>query len=315
MMIGWSAMMGRRLLRAALVAAILLAATATRATAVTREDGITSCPGSFHVLHDNRVGSIELPAGAYAFRAAGLDCPTAASLFAQFLTKVSGILPVPWTVTSTGPGQATFHGPDLTGFSVSRTGPLVGRAESGGGGGADLSCSTAYRLLHRDRIRSLRLARGRYRITLTGRSGGMTCARAARLLTEFSEDFDGKLPRRWVLLPKTRTFVRDTVSYGFRIARWTGKDGSGGPTSRRERRCPGWFLVVHFNRVGVLNFPPGRYYLDVRGMTCARAVVLFPALLLAPPDALPAPWTLSPSTGTFRDGAASFQAKPAFRIP
>jgi hypothetical protein len=302
----------RRLLQVALVAAVWLLAATSPAAGAGRAAEATACPGVFRVLHDNRIGNVQLPAGAYSFRAVELSCSTAAGLFAQFLERTDGVLPAPWTVSSTGPGQATFRGPDLTGFSVSLETPAVTKAADRPS--ASGRCPRAYRFLHSDRIGALRVAKGRYRMRLTGKSG-LTCAKAAALLTEFAEDFDGKLPRGWVVLSKSRAFVRDAISYGFRIARWTGKGGGGGPTSRRERRCPGWFLVQHFNRIGALNFPPGPYYLDVRGMTCARAIASFPALLLADPDALPPPWTLSPATGTFRDGSASFQAKPAFRIP
>jgi hypothetical protein len=292
----------RRLLALVLVPAAALAlASASPAVAA------TACPATFQVEHNDRIGRVSLPAGAYRVTVTGVSCATASDLFAQFLEDYDGVLPRPWTASSTRAGVATFRGSGSTRISVSRTGG------GGGGGGGGLSCPTAYTLLHSDRIGALTLAKGRYRIWLLAR-GRLTCTLAAAYLTQFLEDFDGRLPGGWVLLPESATFVRGAISYGFRIKPWTGGGGGGGGHSRQETRCPATFQVEHNDRIGPLRYPAGPYRLDVRGVSCARASTLFASFLAIPSGRLPRPWKISAATGTFRNGAASLQAKPAFRV-
>jgi hypothetical protein len=205
---------------------------------------------------------------------------------------------------------ATFRGSGSKRFSVSRT---SGGGGGGGGSTSGLACPTAYTLLHNDRIGSLVLAKGRYRISLLAR-GRLTCTLAAAYLTQFLEDFDGQLPGGWVLLPESATFVHGAISYGFRIKPWSGGGGGGGGHSRRETRCPATFQVEHNDRIGPLRYPAGPYRIDVRGVSCSRASTLFASFLASPSGRLPRPWKISAATGTFRNGAASLQAKPAFRV-
>jgi hypothetical protein len=302
----------RRFLLIALASAALSVA-APGATAAPPAHAAAACPATFQVLHDDRIGSVRLPAGAYRVATTGVSCATASSLLAQFLEDWDGVLPRPWKPSSTRAGQATFRGSGSTRFSVSRAGSSGGGGGGGGGGGDDLSCPTAYTLLHSDRIGALKMPKGRYRITLLAR-GRLTCTLAAALLNQFTEDFDGKLPGGWVLLPESGTFVRGAISYGFRIKPWTGGGGGGGPHSRTETRCPATFRVLHADRIGPLHYPAGPYRIDVRGVSCARASTLFASFLASPSGNLPRPWRISAATGTFRNGSASLQAKPAFRV-
>jgi hypothetical protein len=267
-----------------------------------------TCGPTFQVLHNDRIGRVQLPAGTYRVTVNGLSCAAASDLFTQFLEDWDGVLPRPWRYSTPGPGRATFRrGSGGPSFSVSRIGG------GGGGGGNDLSCPTAYTLLHADRIGALTLKKGRYRIWLLAR-GRLGCSLAAALFTQFLEDFDGKLPGGWVLLPESATFVRGSIHYGFRVKPWVGGGGGGGHHSRNETRCPGTFRVLHNDRIGPLRYPAGPYKLDVVRLGCGRASSLFASFLQSPSGRIPRPWRINAQTGTFRNGASSFQAKPAFRV-
>jgi hypothetical protein len=302
------AMAGRRrrahltLLTPAVAAVLALAAPAAA-----QVPSAADCPSPFQVLHDDRIGQISLPAGQYRVTVTGVTCPAASDLFARFLQDWDGVLPRPWTGTSTGAGTAAFRrGTSGVQFTVTRT--------SSGGGGGGLACPASYRVLHADRIGALVIRAGLHRIVLLG-STGPTCAQAATLLTGFLEDFDGQLPGGWVLLPQTATFVRGSVVYGFRLKPWTGGGGGGGG-STTETRCRATFRVLHRDRIGRLALPAGPYRIDVRGMGCATAASLFTSFLEVPSGRLPGGWSVRAQTGTFvrRGGTARFQVKPAFRV-
>jgi hypothetical protein len=67
------------------------------------------CPGSFRVLHDDRVGRLPIPAGNYEIfllQRSGLTCSQASRLFTRFLASPSGRLPAPWVVQ---PQTASFR--------------------------------------------------------------------------------------------------------------------------------------------------------------------------------------------------------------
>lgn len=59
------------------------------------------CPGSFRVLHDDRIGPLRVPAGRYSLvllQRRGLNCGQASRLLTRFLQDVRGRLPAPWRV-------------------------------------------------------------------------------------------------------------------------------------------------------------------------------------------------------------------------
>jgi hypothetical protein len=61
------------------------------------------CPGTFRVLHNDRIGPLSFPAGVYQIyipRHSALPCPKASSLFASFLDDPSGVLPGKWQMKS-----------------------------------------------------------------------------------------------------------------------------------------------------------------------------------------------------------------------
>lgn len=80
-----------------------------------------ACPNLFTVLHNDRIGKLDLPKGKYRItllRKRKPSCERAASLFAQFLQRPDGKLPSPWKLD---PETATFTKRPGVGFRVKRT--------------------------------------------------------------------------------------------------------------------------------------------------------------------------------------------------
>jgi hypothetical protein len=177
-----------------------------------------ACPGTFQVLHNDRIGSFAIPKGNYRITLLSvgrISCSKASAYFARFLQDFDGILPSPWFLDrETG----TFmRGSRNVGFRIKG---WVGPAHpSGAGHGVHPTgnrCRDTFRVLHNDSIGKLRLRRGSYRITLVG--SGVSCSRAAQLFSSFLEDFEGNLPKPWRLNVQTATFTRGSGgSSGFRV--------------------------------------------------------------------------------------------------
>lgn len=178
----------------------------------------TACPGTFQVLHNDRIGAFAIPKGNYrvTLLAVGrISCSQASAYLARFLQDYDGILPRPWFIDrETG----TFlRGSRNVGFRLKRwVGPVT---PSGGGSGRHPTgnrCPGTFRVLNTDSIGQLRLRKGPYRITLVGR--GISCARASQLFASFLQDFEGTLPKPWRLNVQTATFTRGGGgSPGFRV--------------------------------------------------------------------------------------------------
>ncbi|MGK2955214.1 MAG: hypothetical protein ACSLFI_06035 [Solirubrobacterales bacterium] len=76
------------------------------------------CPGTFSVLHNDRIGKLVLPKGKYYItvgQAKPLSCKQAANYFRQFLNYPDGKLPAPWKLNAAkarfraGPGGVVFR--------------------------------------------------------------------------------------------------------------------------------------------------------------------------------------------------------------
>jgi hypothetical protein len=208
--------------RVALLGATLAATTAAlvaggSAVAQTPRE----CPATFHVLHDDRIGVLELPAGEYRLHTAGHSCAKAAQLFAEFLQDYDGVLPGAWDYTVQGVGRGTFlRGDSGVEIEVRRIGGVPntnGHSNGGGGSHGQLACPDLFTVEHNDRIGQLRLRRGEYRITRLGRR--ISCAKTVKLLQRFLERPSGDLGKRWVVLPDAAEFVRGSTHYGFSVDR------------------------------------------------------------------------------------------------
>jgi len=178
----------------------------------------TVCPGTFHVLHDDHIGTFALPSGHYLITLLSvgrMTCSKAATYLARFLDDFDGVLPRPWFLdTETG---SFMRGARNVGFRIKElAGPPV---PHGGGSGTYPSgrrCPATFRVLNDDSIGRLRLRKGSYSITLVNH--GVSCTRAAQLFRSFLQDFQGTLPKPWRLAVQTATFTRGgSRSPGFRV--------------------------------------------------------------------------------------------------
>jgi hypothetical protein len=301
---------GKRSVAVLALAAVLLVGlvSASHGRAAT-----TSCPGTFQVLHDDKIGKFSLPGGPYKITATNISCSSASSLFTTFLNDWDGNLPGGWRTVIKGVGNGGFTVPRGQSFTVQKAG-------SSSGGGTGLVCSQRFVLTQNDRIGALVMKKGQYIIDRLGPLSP-SCSTDAKLLSQFLMDFDGVLPGGWVVLPDDGSFVRGSVSYGFRVEPAPDNNGGGGtdyPT--KTTRCPATFQVLHNDQIGALKFPAGNYWVSIykgTGITCPQSSQLFASFLERTDGKLPSPWVISVSTGSFRKGNGSpygFVAKPAFNV-
>jgi hypothetical protein len=207
--------------RSVVLALVVLAAATFGTGAPAQAQSPTPCPATFHVLHNDVIGDLKLPAGQYALAVDGVHvtCAQASHLFTQFLEDFNGVLPRPWSYSAVAVGEGVFTGRGT--FAVVRTaGPATpsgqpGPASAGGGSHGDLVCPGTFDVVHNDRIGRLRIPAGDYTITLLG--GNLTCATAERFFAAFLKRPRGNLPRRWVVLPRSAEFMRFSSHHGFRI--------------------------------------------------------------------------------------------------
>jgi hypothetical protein len=279
---------------------VAILATGGRAEAVE-----TTCPATFQVLHDDRVGKLRLAAGHYEIvilDSGQPSCHHASDLLRQFLEDFDGKLRGRWVVV---PSESEFRrGRNSTvGFRLVATDTPSG----GGGGGRHPATGTAcpgfFDVLHNDRIGKLRLRKGEYRITTLAARAKPSCKRAAKLFGQFLRDWDGKLPRPWRLDLKTATFSK-SLHVGFRVKRAVGEEPSPGTGGRHPhgRRCPNSFRVQHDDRIGDLRLTEGNYRITLlakRRPNCSKAAKLFASFLEDFGGDLPAPWRVNSATATF----------------
>lgn len=267
-----------------------------------------NCPGTFEVLHNDRIGSMDLPAGPYVITlldANEIGCSEASRLFTQFLEDWDGVLPRPWVAD---PATRTFRegrGSSI-GFRVTPssgpTPPTPPHPPS------SRVCPGYFTVEHNDRIGSFRIPASRYHLILLSRSTRFSCAAASRDFTRFLQDWDGVLPRPWFLDRTTGTFIRGSLQIGFRIRpyRTNGGNSNGRYPARGEERCPATFRVQHNDSIGRLKLPRGNYNVWVSGgLSCAGSTRLFARFLDDFEGVLPGPWVLNTTTATFRRGRGS----------
>ena len=309
------------------LAGVALAAAATLALAPSASAAEGNCPGTFDVLHNDKIGAMQLPKGPYVITVldtATMGCTEAARLFSEFLEDFDGKLPRPWVKSNS---TRTF------------------RAGSGGSVGFRVTpdsnpnpptpphppsrriCPGYFEVLHNDRIGSFSIAKGRYRITLLSYRG-VTCKQAVKLFQGFLQDYNGVLKRPWILDSGTGTFTRGHRHVGFRIKPYVAESGAagasasaaqqgGGSTGQHpsggESKCPATFRVLNNDRIGALQLKKGNYNVWVRGLSCPRSSKLFAQFLQDVSGVLPKPWVLVASKGQFnrgKSGRVHFRVKP-----
>lgn len=281
-----------------LLASALLAAPRP-ALAQSAEDDFTRCPGTFHVLHADRVGALRLSAGMHDLAVAGdVTCAQAPKLVAGFLQDWDGRLTPPWKVVAAD-GEF-LRGSTGDGIRVS-----TAKAPPTPGPSTGAACPY-FTVLNDDRIGSLTLKAGRYTMRLL--SGRLDCAQAAREFHDFLYDTNG-LPFPWTAratVVNDATFRRGTTStYGFRVRRaFEATSGGGRYPAAGSLRCPGTFLVQNPNRIGKLKVEKGMHWVTVfGGVTCKQAIDGFKVFLGKPSGDLPSPWRVRPATASFVRGS------------
>lgn len=188
---------------AATLTLALIATLSVLALSAAAPASAATCP-SFKVLHNDRIGPANLPAGNYTVTTdTGLSCQAASQLFARFLQDWDGNLPKPWKVTAEGSGKASFTRGGLPGFSVARSG------SSGGGGNTTLGrlCSGTFTVNAGSDVGPLFFPKGQYLVYIPANSG-ITCRRASVLFTKFLAAPSGTLPFPWRVTVQTATFFK-----------------------------------------------------------------------------------------------------------
>ena len=256
-----------------------------------------NCP-TFRVLHNDRIGELNLPKGNYnvtVLNGARLSCTQSSALFARFLQDWNGVLPKPWVLNVRTATFTRGRNSD-TGFEVRKAGG------GGGGGGGDqtrMSCPGYFTVVHNDSIGSFKVPRGRYRLTLLS-PRMISCTTAFNRFREFLYDYDGVLPRPWVLDQQKAAFTLGrNGKVGFNINQVYGPSPKPTPSGKAVR-CPATFTVLNNDRIGALRLPKGPYYVTVgRNLKCPASSVLFGQFLERTDGNLPRPWKLNASAATF----------------
>lgn len=277
----------------------------------------STCGSTFQVLHNDHVGNMSLPAGAYTVTVAGgLSCSAASTLFASFLEDYDGNLAYPWHANDAKLSFTRGNGP--TGFSVKRAAfppapPTPPTPTS------PASCPATFSNLQNDHIGSVQYPKGAYRLSLTSR--GITCLQASQLFAIFLDSPIDNLPSPWSSAsistnPATARFANLLNGIGFQTTFVSSSNGGGGHYPNDGTLCPSSFRVLHDDHIGSLYIPAGSYDLiDLAGsgLSCPQASQAFTNLLNYPNDRLPSGWVLDPSTATFTHGYGSrngFRIKP-----
>ena len=230
------------------------------------------------MLHDDSIGKLVLPKGAYTVTLldpSALTCDEASDLLRQFLEDFDGRLQRPWVVNVSARSFTRGRGGSV-GFSVTP----AGTAAAGGGGGGHhpigTVCPGTFQVLHNDHIGSFALPKGQYLITLLA-VGRITCARASSSFTRFLQDFDGVLPRPWFVDPETGSFLRGSRNVGFRVKR-SGRAASpergGSGVHPSVTAVPRTFRVLGNDSIGKLRLRRGPYRVTLLGkrLSCSSAL-------------------------------------------
>jgi hypothetical protein len=187
----------------ALVLALAAALTALALTAAAPASA-ASCP-AFRVLHNDRIGAANLPAGNYEVSVeAGLSCSASTKLLARFLADYDGVLPKPWRVVAEGTGKASFTRGSLPGFSVALA---AGGGEGGGNNVLGKLCPGTFTVNAGSQVGPLFFPKGQY-LTYIPAKSGISCRRASVLFTRFLAAPRGTLPFPWRLKNQTATFYK-----------------------------------------------------------------------------------------------------------
>jgi hypothetical protein len=186
-------------------------------------------------------------------------------------------------------------------------------------GAAPASAATCpnFKVLHDDRIGVADLPAGNYFLQTT--DGRLSCQAASKLFARFLQDWDGNLPKSWLVVSHgtgKASFARRGLPAIY-VERISSGDNAGG-NPELGKLCPGTFTVNAGADVGPLYFAKGPYlaYIPAQSaIPCRRASILFTRFLAAPGGMLPDPWQVMTQTATFFKQAhplrSAFRLEPA----
>lgn len=260
----------------------------------------TTCP-SFHVLHNDSIGSVKIPAGMYSVAPTGVTCKNSSTLIARFLNDWDGVLPDGWTVSASGKTVTFKKGTTSETIVMKR-----GYSPSGGGSSNRQNglCPGTFTVLHNDRVGTMRLKAGQYQIT----TKGLYCWFDSSKLAYFLDYTEGtKLPKPWTVDAAMMKIQRSPNHY-FTL-KYVGSSGGGGHSHAGLTRCSAKLSVTTPGTLAGMSFPRGSYYINVApGTTCAGAGKMFDSWLAA--GAVSNSWKVNSDTATFALNSKSFQIEP-----
>lgn len=261
----------------------------------TSASAATTCP-SFHVLHNDRIGSVKVPEGQYSVTPKGVTCRNSSILIARFLNDWDGKLTPPWVVSGGSTIKFTKVG---TSESIS-----MKRTVKPTGGGSNIQngvCPGNFTVLHNDKVGGVALKAGQYRITTKGLYCWFDVEKLAYFLN-YNET--GKLPSPWTIM-KSGLKIQRSPNHWFSL-KYLGNSGGGGNNGGDLVRCPKKVTVVVPGVLAGMQFPRGSYYVNVKaGTTCTGAANLFTQWLEA--GAVANDWKVDSETATFTLNSKQFQ--------
>jgi hypothetical protein len=278
---------------------LIVFAAALAAGFTASASGATTCP-SFHVLHNDSIGTVKIPAGMYTVTPKGVTCKNSSILIARFLNDWDGKLPDGWVPSASGKTIKFTKG--TTGETISMK---LGYSPSGGGSNRQNGlCPGNFTVLHNDKIGALSLKAGQYQIITKGLFCWFDASKLAYFL-DYNES--GKLPSPWtvdVALAK----IQRSPNHWFRL-KYIGSSGGGGHSHAGLIRCSKKLSVTTPGVLAGMDFPRGSYYINVApGTTCAGAGTMFDSWLAA--GAVSNSWKVNSQTATFTLNSKSFQIEP-----
>lgn len=281
---------------------ILLAATAGAIAlfSMSGASAATTCP-PFTVLHNDRIGSMSVPAGQYTITPKNLSCSSASQLFTRFLSDYDGILPGGWYTVS-GPPKGFATTASNQSFTIK-----PGAVKPSGGTTTNGNCPGTFAVLHNDRVGSLYLPRGNYQIATKGLQCWFDTQKFAYFL---NYDSAGKLPSPWKLNVGRQAFNRSPNHY-FSVKYLNNKSG-GGTYPYDAVTCANTYKVTKAATIEGVPFPVGSYYLNAFSTySCDAAAKSFKQFLAA--GAIPPAWAIEPQTASFISGNSGFEVEPVLK--
>jgi hypothetical protein len=172
------------------------------------------CPGTFQVLHNDRVGAMVLPRGNYKITrltTRSLTCGSATYWFRTFLDNYSSKpLPKPWT--SNAAAKTFYRGFKTDGFKVTLLSGGLGSVLGGSPVAGNDVCLRHFVVGARTSVNGFVVAAGRYQVIATGKA---TCEQAFAYASQTINN--GSVPSGWTISKRSGTFHRKGSTFGFRL--------------------------------------------------------------------------------------------------